>query len=85
MFKRFIKSAKDFAKKVWEFIKKLLPKKPKPKEEPEKEEEPVEPEETEPIEAEPAVEDDDGDEVTPYRLNGVDRWWSAVARPWYCS
>lgn len=74
MFKRFVKAAKDFAKKVWKFIKKLLPKKPKPKEEPvepEKEEEPVEPEEIEPIEAEPAVEDDDGDEVTPYRLDGV--------------
>lgn len=33
MFKRFIKAVKDVAKKVWEFIKKLLPKKPKPKEE----------------------------------------------------
>lgn len=33
MFKRFVKAVKDVAKRVWEFIKKLLPKKPKPKEE----------------------------------------------------
>lgn len=77
MFKRFVKAVKDVAKKVWEFIKKLLPKKPKPKEEvvepkPDEEgEEPAGPEETEPIEVEPAIEDDDGDEVIPYRLDGV--------------
>lgn len=77
MFKRFIKVAKDFAKKVWKFIKKLLPKKPKPKEEivepepNEEEEKPVEPEEVEPEEIEPAIEDNDGDEVIPYRLAGV--------------
>lgn len=80
MFKRFIKAVKDVAKKVWEFIKKLLPKKPKPKEEivePDEEgDKPAEPEETqpeevEPIEVEPAIEDEEGDEVTPYRLDGV--------------
>ena len=64
MFKRFVKAVKDVAKKVWEFIKKLLPKKPKPKEvEPELEEEkeedippeedPWEPEEEKPVEPEP--------------------------------
>ena len=67
MFKRFVKAVKDVAKRVWEFIKKLLPKKPKPKEETvesdEEGEEPAKPEETWPIEVEPAVEDDDGDEV----------------------
>lgn len=34
MFKRFIKAVKDAAKRVWEFIKKLLPK---PKKEPQTE------------------------------------------------
>lgn len=64
MFKRFVKVVKDAAKKVWEFIKSLLPKKPKPKEvEPEPEEEkeedippeedPLEPEEEKPVEPEP--------------------------------
>lgn len=87
MFKRFVKAVKDVAKKVWEFIKNLLPKKPKPKEvEPEPEEEkeedippeedPLEPEEEkpvepEPVEPEPAIEDENGEAALPYELSGV--------------
>lgn len=63
MFKRFIKAVKDAAKRVWEFIKKLLPK-PKEEPQPEPEEvpeetppEPVEPEPVEPEEVEPVEED----------------------------
>lgn len=87
MFKRFVKAVKDVAKKVWEFIKNLLPKKPKPKEvelEPEEEkeedippeEDPLEPKEEkpvepEPVEPEPAIEDENGEEALPYELSGV--------------
>lgn len=86
MFKRFVKAVKDAAKKVWEFIKSLLPKKPKPKEvEPEleedipPEEDPWEPEEEKPVEPEPveskpiepAIEDENGEEALPYELSGV--------------
>lgn len=77
MFKRFIKAVKDAAKKVWEFIKRLLPKKPKPEPEPVEEEEdpyddfppddePEEPEEVTPEEVIPVEEEED-----PFALEGV--------------